>query len=143
MRLTIPGKPRTQGSMTLWRGADGAERAKYGDETKNHRNLVVGLAMQEWGGRPPLDGEVGVKIVANYVRPKHHFGTGRNAKVLKASAPARPTGRAYGDVDKVARLVLDALDIAGVYNDDSQVVALAVEKAYAATPNTEVLVVAL
>jgi len=135
--LVIPGKPRTQGSLTLWRGGDGKERAKHSEHTANHRNLVVGLALQGWG-RPATEAGVAVRIVARFARPASHYGTGRNAGVLKPGAPKWPTTRAGGDLDKVARLVLDALEIAGVYKDDSQVVALRAEKEYAETPCTEV-----
>lgn len=143
MVLEIPGKPRTQGSLTLWRGGDGKERAKHDAHTMNHRNLVVGLARQAWGQRAPLPGDVAVHIVATFARPAAHYGTGRNAQVLKPGAPARPTNRAAGDVDKVARLVLDGLDVAGVYGDDAQVAVLRVEKEYGPTEGTLVKVYAL
>lgn len=129
MRAVIPGKPRGQGSMALWRGDDGKERAKYGDETINARNLAVSILRGAWGDRPPLAGAVGVRITARFPRPKSHFGTGRNAGVLKDWAPhwvIVPT-----DGDKIARLVNDALTIAGVVADDAIVALLRVEKVYA------------
>jgi Holliday junction resolvase RusA-like endonuclease len=47
------------------------------------------------------------------------------------SKNALPTGHNTGDVDKHARNVLDALADAGIYTDDSQVVALSILKLYA------------
>lgn len=138
MSFTVPGKPRTQGSMTLWRGASGKEHAKHSDHTMNHRNLVIGLARQEWGTRAPSTSPVAVSITASFERPASHFGTGRNADTLKASAPERPISRAYGDGDKIGRLVLDALEIAGVYADDAQVVVLRVEKVFDLAASTVV-----
>lgn len=136
--VIVPGKPRTQGSMTLWRDArTGGERAKYAPETVAHRNLVVGLARQGWG-RLPIGGPVAVQIVAEFTRPKSHYGTGRNASVLKSTAPILHTQAPDGD--KIARLVLDALTIAGVYRDDSQVAVLRVEKRWSDMDHPRTLV---
>lgn len=52
-------------------------------------------------------------------RPKSHYGTGRNADVLKPSAPERPITKP--DKDKLERRVLDALT-GVIYADDGQVV---------------------
>ena len=80
----------------------------------------------EWN--PYLDFHVEVEFV--YARPKSHFGTGRNAHLIKHTAPANPTSRAQGDLDKTCRALLDACtDI--LFADDSQVVALTARKRYA------------
>jgi crossover junction endodeoxyribonuclease RusA len=140
--VSIPGKPRTQGSMTLWRdAATGGERAKYAPETVAHRNLAVGLFRDAWAGAAPLTGAVAVRIVAVFARPKSHYGTGRNAGVLKDWAPEHYTSAPDGD--KIARLVLDALTIAGVYADDGLVAVHRVDKVYGDRPATLVEVWAL
>jgi Holliday junction resolvase RusA-like endonuclease len=157
--VVIPGKPRGQGSLSLWRAPDGTERAKNPPETIQHRNLVVGMLNEAWTEknlkltqdsfmfqapkRAPLTGGVGVHILARFPRPKSHFGTGRNAGRLKDWAPRWVTTPTDGD--KIARLVNDALTIAGVVGDDAQVSLLRVEKVYAdAGPGeTEVRVYAL
>jgi crossover junction endodeoxyribonuclease RusA len=138
LTFEVPGKPRTQGSMTLWQGANGKEHAKHSDHTMNHRNLAISISRAAWGGRPPITSAVAVSITASFARPASHYGTGRNAEILKASAPERPISRAYGDGDKIGRLILDALEIAGVYADDSQVVVLRVEKVYGLAASTAV-----
>jgi Holliday junction resolvase RusA-like endonuclease len=61
-------------------------------------------------------------------RPKGHYGTGRNAGLLKDSAPARPITKP--DKDKLERRVLDALS-GVIYADDSQVVGGEPSKWYA------------
>lgn len=53
------------------------------------------------------------------VRPKGHFGTGRNEGIVKDSAPAYPAGRP--DVLKLARAVEDALT-GIVWADDALIV---------------------
>ncbi|MDV7391094.1 RusA family crossover junction endodeoxyribonuclease, partial [Arthrospira platensis SPKY1] len=82
-----------------------------------------------WAGRPPLDCPVRVDVWFIFDRPKSHFGTGRNADVLKPSAPKRMT--TPPDVDKLARTVLDALTVAGVLADDKLVCELRSLKRYA------------
>jgi crossover junction endodeoxyribonuclease RusA len=143
LEAVIPGKPRGQGSMTLWRGDDGRERAKYGRDTVDHRNLAITVLGHAWAGRPALTGPIGVGIDARFPRPKHHYGTGRNAGVLKASAPTFVTTPSDGD--KIARLIDDALTIAGVVQDDAQVARLEVVKVYAddSAPGTTVRVFTL
>jgi Holliday junction resolvase RusA-like endonuclease len=76
-----------------------------------------------------LGGPVGLDITFLMPRPKGHYGTGRNAGVLKDSAPKRPTTKP--DIDKLMRSTLDALRDVGVYVDDSQVVTLTGRKVYA------------
>jgi Holliday junction resolvase RusA-like endonuclease len=130
LTVTIPGRPRGQGSLTLARDPrTGKEFARHGQETVLHRNLVVGELRRAWGDREPLMGPVAVDIVARYPRPKSHFGTGRNAGKLKDSAPRWVITPV--DADKVARLIGDAGTIAGIYSDDAQVAQLRVEKLYA------------
>lgn len=71
-------------------------------------------------------GPVTVSLGLVFERPASHYGTGRNADVLKASAPRYPMTKhhtAGGDIDKLVRAVLDAMTKV-VYADDAQVVAL-------------------
>jgi Holliday junction resolvase RusA-like endonuclease len=81
---------------------------------------------------------VEVDVTFFLARPLNQQGTGRNAGIVKDSAPAAPV--VLPDVDKLARAALDALT--GVaYEDDSQVVELRVRKRYASgEPWTEIRV---
>lgn len=137
LTITIPGKPRGQGSITLWRANDGTERAKHAPDTINHRNLAIGLLRQAHQGKPPHTGPIAVRICAELPRPKNHYRTGRNAGILKETAPLWAT--TYPDLDKIARLIGDALTIAGIILDDSQIVIWRAEKRYATgAPQTRV-----
>jgi Holliday junction resolvase RusA-like endonuclease len=60
-------------------------------------------------------------------RPKSHYGTGRNAELLKDSAPAAPGNRPDGV--KLARAVEDAMTNI-VYTDDSLIVTHVISKRY-------------
>ena len=51
-------------------------------------------------------------------RPRCHFGTGRNAKVLKSDAPIYPAF--LPDLDKLVRGMFDAMT-GVVYVDDKQI----------------------
>lgn len=76
-----------------------------------------------------LQGALTVEAVFYFLRPKTHYGTGRNAGVLKESSPAYVTTRP--DLDKCARALADALT--GIaWRDDSQIVTWKVSKEFAA-----------
>ncbi len=61
-----------------------------------------------------------------FARPKSHY----NSKgIMLKNAPQEPTGRNIGDIEKLARSVSDALT-GVVYDDDSQVIGMALGKAY-------------
>lgn len=92
----------------------------------------------------PIPGPVAVVITFWMPRPRSHYGTGRNAGMLKPSAPAYPDGR-KNDIDKLARSTLDGLTMGGAYWDDGQVVRLLVYKEFAADegPGAQVSVLSL
>ncbi|MEY4534868.1 MAG: Endodeoxyribonuclease RusA [Planctomycetota bacterium] len=100
------------------------------------RAAAVGGCLAKWGAlRAPVSDRVfAVHLGFEFARPASHYGKGRNGAVLRASAPRAKTSRP--DVDNLAKAVLDAL---GAWKnlpplfwlDDAQVVALAVDKAWA------------
>ena len=55
---------------------------------------------------------IGAEITFTLARPKGHYGTGRNAGVLKTSAPAFPISHSTGDVDKLLDALARARDYA-------------------------------
>lgn len=77
----------------------------------------------------PIAGAVDVQVRFYTRRPKTHYGTGRNAGVLKPTAPLYCTNTP--DVDKLVRSTLDGLKEAGVYRDDCLVAKLTAEHRYA------------
>lgn len=75
-----------------------------------------------------LDVPVAVNILVYVSRPRGHFGSGKNAGVLKPSAPILPgSGK---DVDKVARAVLDAGSDAAWWTNDARVVDLHIRRRF-------------
>ena len=90
------------------------------------RQEVACTARAKYDG-PLLVGALRVNMTFQFPRPKNHYGTGRNAGKLKASAPKYHTTRP--DRLKLARSVEDALT--GVlWRDDSQTVEGDTKKEY-------------
>lgn len=128
--LVVPGHPLPKGSLKCV-GRNG--RHQIIDDNPNTRvwldQVAESAAQQLQLTLTPHQG-VGIEIACILPRPASHHRTGRNRFLLRANAPELPVLRQTGDVDKLARLVLDALQSAGVLADDSQVIELTVRKAY-------------
>ncbi|MGW1796865.1 RusA family crossover junction endodeoxyribonuclease [Streptomyces sp. NPDC001984] len=129
--ITVHGTPGPQGSKT--RNKAGA-MYESSAKVKPWREAVKSAALdalaydETW---QPLREAVRIDVVFTLRRPKHHYGTGRNEGLLKASAPRFPTGKP--DTDKLLRSTQDALKDAGVLLDDSVVTAVFAAKAYVLT----------
>lgn len=138
IRTIVPGTPRPQGSLTIVTSrSSGKPFAKYSAAMVAHRNDFVGHLGRAWAGRDPVNGPVAVSLLFSFTRPKTHLGTGKNADQVKDSAPGLHI--VAPDVDKLARLALDALTIAGVIRDDSLVTMVRAEKVYTLDPSSTVV----
>lgn len=98
---------------------------------KPWRAEVTGCVAQAMAdtGWTTLDEPVEVEIAFYHPRPKGHYGTGRNAGVLKPTAPEWKS--TSPDIDKLTRAVLDALTASRVFRDDARVARLVVEDRWA------------
>lgn len=122
----VLGLPQPQGSAKAFVQNGRTHITSDNPKMKSWRNDVKCEAQKHFT-KPELDAPMIVTAVFCLPRPKGHYGTGRNAGVVKASAPDVPAVKP--DVDKLARALLDALT--GVaYRDDAQVTTLTVRKAY-------------
>lgn len=120
--VTVVGIPAPQGSKNRWGGEDNPRTAPW-------RATLAAAAQMELGDRVPYAGPLSVEVLFRFPRPKAHYGTGRNAEVLKASAPNVHATKP--DLDKLLRAIGDAL--AGiVWRDDSQIVEFSARKVYGA-----------
>lgn len=128
----IPGTPQQQGSKrSLGAGRPFIEA---------NRNLApwradaIARLQAEWGGCDPITEPVSVDVAFAFARPASHFGVGRNAGVLKASAPrAKATAP---DLDKLCRALGDALTQSGVLRDDALIAEWVASKQWATKPST-------
>jgi len=120
-RFLVPGKPCTQGSKDQF-GREANKRLP--GWRSDARQAARDERPHDW----PMGAWVVVTFTASFARPQSHYGSRGGHPYLKPDAPTHP-GR-VGDVDKVARALLDALT--GVlWHDDDQVVHLNARKDYA------------
>lgn len=150
IKILVNGSPAPQGSKRHVGGGRMVEAsAKVGpwrDAVRGEtQNMLAILDSKDWRwmeisstdkavichGAPAA-----VTIVFRFARPAGHFGKGRNAAVLKPSAPRRPVTMKRNDIDKLARATLDGLVDGGAMADDAQVVDLNLSKIYCAPGET-------
>ncbi|MBA2631057.1 MAG: RusA family crossover junction endodeoxyribonuclease [Thermoleophilaceae bacterium] len=96
------------------------------DRLHTWRETVGWYARMAYKG-PLIDELLTASFVFFEPRPKAHYGTGRNERLLKDSAPACPRGAP--DLHKLTRAVEDALTKV-VYTDDSLIVSAFAAKRY-------------
>jgi len=130
IRVDVRGTPIPQGSLRLHPLPNGKTAARYPATVYAWRGQVQQAVAQL--EEPPLGGAVELRLGFDLPRPMGHYGTGRNAGVVRPSAPAWPT--VMPDVDKLARCICDAITDAGLWHDDSQVVSLTAAKRYGSPP---------
>ena len=117
----VRGQPVTQGSMRAFVVKGRPIITSANKNLKDWRTLVALQAQTEATMECPLDGPISMALEFYMPRPKS----------LKKSV-SYPTKARSGDIDKLARAVLDALTSI-FYKDDSQVVDLSVNKYWAMT----------
>lgn len=124
--LEVVGLPAPQGSKRhVGRGV----LVESSRRVRPWRDAVRAAAVQ--AALPAFPRGVPVSLAVTFLlpRPASHYGTGRNAAVLRPGAPRWPA--VMPDVDKLLRSTMDALGEAGVWHDDAQVVHVVACKAYA------------
>ena len=119
-RFFVEGDPQPGGSKTgFYNKALG--RVLMVDACKKNpawKKTVQTYVRRGWKGKP-LDGPLLVIMRFYLRRPKSHYGTGRNAAVLKESAPKQHTQKP--DLTKFVRSTEDACT--GIlWVDDAQIV---------------------
>lgn len=133
VRIVIPGDPAPKGSLKCIGGPKGKGHRLIEDNTRTKpwRDKVADVCRRRLEKYRAAAGQpVGAEITFTLARPASHMGAGRNAGVVKTSAPAYPVSHSTGDVDKLLRLILDALQDADVLPDDCAVVETTSRKRY-------------
>jgi len=126
--IRVHGTPAPQGSKRAFAHKNTGRIVVVEQQharVKSWRQAVIGAA----GGTGFGDGPIMLTVTFWLNRPKGHYGTGRNAGKLKASAPRFPAS--MPDLDKLLRATMDALTAAGCWTDDSQVICCSAAKYYA------------
>lgn len=139
---TQPPKPTWLGTACVW-GPAQSQGSKRGFVHPHLKRVVIvddnDKALKSWRQelvvamlrtKPPRPADTSVACsISIYVpRPRSHYRTGVHAGELKPNAPRVPS--AGRDVDKVARGVLDAGQIAGWWENDARVSDLYVRRRY-------------
>src|SRR5215471_16087190 len=129
--IVAPGQPVTQGSKRGFavRRKTGGEWEYTGkvampddpEKLTDWRAMIAIRCRDALAGRPPFTGAVGLRVVFSFTRPKAHYGTGRNAAIVKPNAAPYPVAKGKNDGDKLQRAVMDALTVGGMWGDDAQV----------------------
>jgi hypothetical protein len=108
LEATVYGEARPAGALVIGTRSDGGHflRHRAGGDLASWKRAIAAEV-----GPLVLEPETGaVRIDATFYvrRPGGHYGTGRNAGTLRSSAPAFPTKRSGGDIDKLARALDEA-----------------------------------
>jgi len=131
--LHVPGPPQGLKRHRTYRVGTSLRQV---DPSKADKQDFLAKVIQH---RPesPIQGPVSLHIISVFSRPKSHYGTGRNSKKLKASAPLYHTSKP--DADNLAKFVCDALN--GIYwRDDAQISIVWVEKRYSEKAYTDIVI---
>jgi crossover junction endodeoxyribonuclease RusA len=149
IRFFVPGVPAPGGSKKSFRSASTGKVITMEDckRTAGWRSNVAGAAAVAMVGRPgPLTGPLRVQFFFSMPRPKSHYGTGKNARTLKATAPIYHTTKP--DTTKLIRSTEDACSRI-VWSDDAVIAEQSARKVYTnstlghSTPGAIILVTEL
>lgn len=128
----VPGEPVPQGSKKAWLNKKTGRVMMTEDQGTRHTTWrlkvtdAASAAQEAAGLTEPITVPVSVALTFRFKRNLGHYGTGRNAHVLKPGAPEYPSKPP--DVDKLVRAVLDGITDAKVWSDDSLVVSVLARK---------------
>jgi len=132
-RITILGEPKAQKRHRSTRV--GKFTRQYDPSAKDKEDFLATL--QGLAPKVPYDEPLMVQVIFYFQRPKTHFGTGRNAGKLKASAPRWHTKKP--DKDNLEKMVYDALNKV-FWRDDSIICYGRELKLYDSKPRIEILI---
>ncbi len=134
VKFTVQGTPVAKGRPKF------ARRGKFTvaytpKKTVNYETLVKFAFIQHVGADfKPFDCPLILRVNAYFPRPKSHYRTGKNAGILKDSAPQHMTNKP--DWDNIGKIT-DALNEVA-FTDDKLIVTGIVSKHYSDRPRCEV-----
>jgi Holliday junction resolvase RusA-like endonuclease len=129
LSITVYGLPAPQGSKKHVGGGRMIESNQKSLNTwREDVKLAALRALEETPSWERDYAAVTAHITFTLPRPKGHWRTGKNAHLLKDSAPTLHGTKP--DLDKLLRSTGDALTAAGVYSDDSRLAQVFSVKSY-------------
>lgn len=138
VRLTVHGTPQSAGSKRAFMRPGARFPIVVDDNPKSRawKDQIARACHEQYGG-PFLEGALEAELHFFSPRPKGHYGTGKNAGIVKDSAPAHPIVKP--DIDKLSRAVLDGLT-EQLFRDDALIVRKCAEKHYGEPARVEILI---
>ena len=147
MHIVVPGKPIAKkrprffakatpsGKIISGTYKDDKEQTEEGKFLLSLTEQIKNHNIEDFYGKPLF-----VEFTFVFVRPKSHFGSGKNANVLKPSAPYYHVVKP--DCDNAVKYCKDCMNKV-VYGDDSQVVGETAWKVYGEKEETKITIRAL
>jgi Holliday junction resolvase RusA-like endonuclease len=111
-------------------GKAGTYNLKNAEPWKWEIGHVAEPAIASAIGATPLAGPLEIEMTFWFARPKGHYGTGRNAKLVKESSPRFPCCKGKEDFDNIAKPVCDVLTVLRAWDDDGLIVRAVIAKLY-------------
>ena len=124
----VPGVPATAGSKTGFYNKK-LKRVLMVPANKKQKPWMAqvrAVAVENYSG-PVLTGPITLQLSFSFLRPKSHYGTGKNDNKVKDNSPDHHIIKP--DLTKLTRAVEDALT-GVIWRDDSQIVGQSTGKAY-------------
>ena len=134
----VLGEPKAQARHRSFQ-MKGTDFISNYDPSKSKKGSFASVLQSE-APEEPLEGPLMLELNFFMGRPKSHYGSGKNANVVKASAPEWHTGRP--DIDNLVKFVQDALNKI-YWRDDSLICQVSTKKLYSEKPRTEITITKL
>lgn len=146
LRFTVLGRAQPAGSKRAFAirkggvltGKVAVTDAAKGSKSWKQEVRSAAVEAADQAGWSLARGPLSLLVIFTITRPASHFGTGKNADQVKASAPRYPASKP--DATKLVRAVEDALT-GVIWYDDAQIVNQAVYKRYGDRDSCSVSVV--
>jgi len=129
--FTVFGQPSSQARARYFRR--GNFSGMY-DPSKKDKNTFA-IIVQKYAPKQPITEAISLEVIFYMLRPKSHYGTGKNSSQLKKTAPQNHSSKP--DIDNLTKFVIDAMNTI-FFKDDSLISQLNVKKIYSDIPRTEV-----
>lgn len=136
IKLVVLGEPKPQPRPRFFKAG---EHIRSYDPAKKDKQTFAGI-LQAQAPKEPISGPISLEMTFYMARPKGHYGTGKNAGILKKNAPEWHTSR--GDLDNLIKMGTDSMNKI-FYRDDAQIAELFCKKIYSENPRTEIIIVEL
>ena len=117
INFTVHGDPKGQPRPRAF--ARGGRARVYDPGTAEGWKSQVAIAAKPFIPSSPFVNDISLKITFRFARPKAHYGCKKGVRYLKDNAPVSHVQKP--DSDNLAKAVMDALTIIGMWHDDSQI----------------------